>query len=187
MGTKASALTAYASTLASTDLVTIVDVSDTTHGAGGTSKKMTIANLIANSPNGGLAEKGAANTFTAAQTFSASIVATNRIYTGSITLLADDTVTTITPPANAGMIVFSPFNAFSANRNEAMAVIGYLLSVPAIQVLAQPATRVTVGTSVLAGTTGTDGTLNIGGVAGPLLYIENRLGLTISFNYMILL
>ncbi len=180
MGTKASALTAYASTLASTDLVTIVDVSDTTHGAGGTSKKMTIANLIANSPNGGLAEKGAANTFT-------GLITSSRILTGTVTTLADDTVTTITPPANAGAILFSPSNAFSSNRNEAMALIGYILSVPAIQVLAQPATRVTVGTSVLAGTTGTDGTLNIGGVAGPLLYVENRLGVTISFTYMILL
>lgn len=68
MGTKISALTAYASTLATGDLVAIVDVSDTAHGAGGSSRKMTIANLIANSPNGGLAEKGAANIFTAAQT-----------------------------------------------------------------------------------------------------------------------
>lgn len=35
-------------------------------------RKITVANFIANSPNGGLAEKGVANTFTVVQTFSSA-------------------------------------------------------------------------------------------------------------------
>lgn len=37
------------------------------NASAGAARKITVANFIANSPNGGLAEKGAANTFTAAQ------------------------------------------------------------------------------------------------------------------------
>lgn len=174
MGTKTiNQLTSLTDPVATGDLVPLYDTS------GAVTRQTTIAKVID-------AVEANANTFTAANVFS-GLVTASRIITGTITNLADDTVTTITPPANAGMILFSPSNAFSSNRNEAMALIGYLLSVPAIQVLAQPATRVTVGTSVLAGTTGTDGTLNIGGVAGPLIYVENRLGVTISLTYIILL
>lgn len=39
------------------------------NAAAGAARKITVANFIANSPNGGLAEKGAANTFAATQTF----------------------------------------------------------------------------------------------------------------------
>lgn len=52
-------LTAYASTLAADDEVVLWDTS------AAAPRKMTMANFIANSPNGGLAEKGAANAFTA--------------------------------------------------------------------------------------------------------------------------
>ncbi len=38
------------------------------NASAGAARKITVANFIANSPNGGLAEKGVANTFTATQT-----------------------------------------------------------------------------------------------------------------------
>ena len=47
---KISALTALASGHATGDLIPIVDVSDTTQAASGTTKKTTIANLLANLP-----------------------------------------------------------------------------------------------------------------------------------------
>lgn len=60
--TKISNLTALASPAAG-DLLAIVDVSASE------TKKITISDMIANSPNGGLAELGTANTWTAAQSF----------------------------------------------------------------------------------------------------------------------
>lgn len=54
-------LTAYASTLAASDEVPIWDAS------AAAARKMTVANFIANTPNGGLAELGAANIFAAIQ------------------------------------------------------------------------------------------------------------------------
>lgn len=115
MGTKLSALSAYASTLASTDLVEMVDVSDTTHGAGGTSKKMTIANFIANSPNGGLAEKGAANSFTQAQTITAAAA-------GDVALVVS---TAASPTASAVRFLYNGTTQVSFMRNGIRAEVVY--------------------------------------------------------------
>ncbi len=54
------------------------------NAAAGAARKVTAANFIANSPNGGLAEKGAANTFTEKQTITASLV--QQRLTGTVTV-----------------------------------------------------------------------------------------------------
>lgn len=50
------------------------------NASAGAARKITVANFIANSPNGGLAELGAAKTFTAKMTFSSGIGITGGSY-----------------------------------------------------------------------------------------------------------
>lgn len=61
-------LTAYASTLASDDEIAIWDAS------AAAARKVTVANFIANSPNGGLAELGGAQTLTGLKRFDGGVL-----------------------------------------------------------------------------------------------------------------
>lgn len=135
MGTKMSDLTAYASTLASGDLVEIVDVSDTTDGAGGTSKQMTVANVIANSPNGGLPELGSANTFTANQSIDTG--AEGRLTLGDTAASEYGTVRVLCGSAKYSWLVGGQNNVDNGFEiTPSTAAGGTTFSTPALQIMA---------------------------------------------------
>jgi len=119
-------LTAYASTLAASDEVPIWDAS------AAAARKMTVANFIANTPNGGLAELGAANVFTANQRVSALVGVNVAPTTGQqLTVLAGSTSTVgmvvdtpASPTANLAEFRNNGTAKFYVNANGAMTALG---------------------------------------------------------------
>lgn len=97
--------------------------------------------------------------------------------------LADDTAIAIVPPTSGG---FGNIVYYSAGQtvpaNNALFAYDVGASSPDMQKLGTTiGSSVAVGTTALAGTTGTDARLNLAGVNDGNIYIENRLGGTRDF------
>lgn len=98
---------------------------------------------------------------------------------GSVTL-ADDTATSFVPPRPQGTL------RIVSNANGAVADFAYDVSAGAIVAVGASGSSVTLGTTALAGTTGTDVRANYAAVNDGKIYIENRLGSSRTFRYLFL-
>lgn len=164
--TKISQLTTLAAaSVASGDWIPIVDVSDTSMAATGTTKKMP-ATIAFNNLN---------NNFSASQTVQGGVVATNfRTTTFSI---AQDNVQIVTPAGAIGIIMFS-VNFFPA----AGGIVMYrAASSPFCSVVAGGA-DLEVTTGILSGTTGNNNKITVSAHTNGNIYIEQRRASSISFT-----
>lgn len=140
----------------------------------------------ASSPTANIAE------FANNGTTKASIATTGELVipgmrSGSATI-NDDAVATLTPVQTVGLIVIyckSPLS--NALRNQVSAVVAYDVSANFVRILTQASTIMegTGASSVLTGTTGTDGKFTVGAYGGTV-YLENRIGASIAVNYLII-
>lgn len=162
-------------------------------------RKCTRADLIGGVITGGGTVATGGFTLTVPATGTAALLTQTNVFTvsqsiaslstGLIYNLADNAATSFEPYGAGGLLMFSPVNAVGATafRNQAMAIVAYVksASTPSIAIMTQPATRVSVSTGTLSGTTGTDDSLNISIHTDNNLYIENRLGGVVSLRYTI--
>ena len=97
-------------------------------------------------------------------------------------VIADDAVYSMAV-VSAGWLLIGTTSAGFSNRH---AIIAFRAGTgPYTGVVVQPSTVFEVSTSVLAGTTGTDGKITISATGG-MLYIENRSGASQSFTFAII-
>jgi hypothetical protein len=107
-------------------------------------------------------------------------ISTTKNYQGQTASINDDAATSFTPGAAAGIIVISHRNSAYST---AWGVVAYSTGQPFTTALVVSA-NCNVTTGVLAGTTGTDGKMTVSAHTNGKLYIENRLGVTISINIL---
>lgn len=163
--TKITALTALGAVPASGDQFVIVDVSDTTHSANGTTKKLAASFIAFLSQN---------NTFTGA------IVATY-LRSGSTGGIANNTAVTITPPLTYGLMLIGPSNA--SGLGNVAAVMTYAVNSSTTPNLLASGSLVETTSGVLTGTTGTNNKVTFSCATG-LIYVENRLAYSINLAYL---
>jgi hypothetical protein len=128
------------------------------------------------------AGNNAANTFSGVNSFTQTLT-TVRLRTGGPTSLADDTATSFTPTIYYGILAIVASNVATGSG----LVMFRCYAGPVCAVLASSAGTLLncVTDTVLTGTTGTDGKVNISAdsVTGKV-YIENRRGGTTSFSWL---
>lgn len=172
--TKISALTALStSQIATGDQFVIVDVSDTTHAASGTTKKLAASGLVWTD---GAQTITGAKTFSAAVTFS-DIIAMAHARTRS-DAIADDNVAVITPFQNTGVILINA----TTFTNTVSGILSYRAASGAIMHILAGGANLESSTSILTGTTGTDGKVTISANSNGNIYLENRMGGSITFR-----
>lgn len=166
--TKISALTSLGADPVSGDYFVIVDVSDTTMAASGTTKKLDAGRIPYLS--------------SAVNTFTGSIVGA-RIRSGVTGSMGDNTIATITVPVSRGLIVFGPNN--TGGTNNASGIIAF-------DTVGGSSSSIAVGTSVETstgiptGTTGTDGKFTFFVHTNGNIYFENRLGYGVNIAFLFL-
>lgn len=104
----------------------------------------------------------------------------------STVTIADDAVGTLTPPQNGGFLFVATGTDGAAPDTTVSAMVAYDCASAgglSITSLVAGAGIGTVGTSTLAGTTGTDVRLNIAAQSASV-QLENRLGASTTFTYL---
>ncbi len=112
------------------------------------------------------------------------VLKAKQIYTDSPADINDDSVLIITPHDNIGALLINARN--DAYKDASCLAIYRALATSFMEILAQPGIDVQTSTAILTGTTGADGRMTISANDNGNIYIENRLGLTISIAYTIL-
>lgn len=128
-----------------------------------------------------------AQTWTAAQTFSAGITVSgaasvlSAVRSGNTGAITDDSVATIAGVPDPCMILFWP-----QTGSTPAAVVSFRPNAPATQLVAtNDSANFGVTTGVLTGTTGTDTDVNVS-CSGGTVYVENRRGFNVLYYYLIL-
>lgn len=166
---KISALTELAAAnVASGDMIPIVDVSDTTHAASGTTKRVAA---------GAFAQVGAANTFTQDQTVNANLTA-QRFITRTDSIADDGVVSFSFGLSAVGMIILSS----TTFGDSVPGIIHFRAASSPTCTKIAGGSNLNVTTGVLTGTTGTNGRVTVSCTDGGVIYIENRMGSTMSIR-----
>ncbi len=100
-----------------------------------------------------------------------------------VATLWDDEVLVITPPTQFGIIIIFPRHPSYGNVWGGF-IYRHTTNVFVRQMFGDPVMATTVG--VLTGTTGQDNRVTVSACSGGKLYIENRRGLPISINYILM-
>lgn len=131
-------------------------------------------------PLSAVALLGTAQTWTAAQTFSQSVVAAS-VRSGDF-VLSDDTATAITPPRpNGAMLTF--YGTTGGGLRGEMALWAFRAVTGAVTNIVSGSNADVVNSTVLTGTTGADGKFTYS-CSGGQVYVENRLGQTVNLQYL---
>lgn len=97
--------------------------------------------------------------------------------------LTDDSVYSFTPKNAIGLLMIG---ARASNHGNASGLFIYRTSSTLFcSIIAQKASSIEVTTGVLTGTTGTDNRLTVSTHTDGKIYIENRMGLTVSLNVIL--
>lgn len=164
--TKISQLTTLAAaSVASGDWIPIVDVSDTSMAATGTTKKVQATMAFTNTPN----------TFTADQTINA-LLAAYHLRSASITV-AQNTAGIITPSQNLGIAVIS-VNFFP----DVAGIIVYRAAASGFCSILAGGANLEATTGILTGTTGNNGKVTVSAHTDGNIYIEQRRGASVAFR-----
>lgn len=168
--TKISQLTTLAAaSVVSGDWIPIVDVSDTSMAATGTTKKLGATMALTN----------IANTFSAAQIFSAAVTV------GAITTrtetIAQNTAVSFTPVSNLGMMIITP-NFFP----DVAGLIVYRAAASGFCSVLVGGGNLDATTGTLNGTTGSNGKVTVSTVSNGGVYIENRRASSIQFKLLVI-
>lgn len=121
---------------------------------------------------------GRANTWSAAQAFSAGVI-TQRARTGATGSIADDTAATIAVPSFPCLLMVSP-----ASSSTPIFIAHLRSNATAPVVLTSTGGTVTPTTGILGGTTGADARVNISVHTDNNCYVENRMGYGINYTYL---
>ena len=114
----------------------------------------------------------------------AGVVTASKVRASGATTIADDAVHTIAVVGTCMLII----NGRSSAYDEISCVVALRASnAPFVTILVQPSNWVEASTSVLNGTTGTNGKFTVSAVeAGGTVYLENRIGSSVSIGYTLL-
>lgn len=104
-------------------------------------------------------------------------------YTGAI---ADDGFTALVPPGVSGVLVISNTGSPSATRPYGIIAFRANAAAAPVTLNWSDATNIAYSTATPTGTTGTDGKLTFSCPGDGSVYVENRLGATVSFTFTFL-
>lgn len=186
---KTTQLDALAETPATGDLLMIVDVSDTTMAASGTNKRLPASYVARSGANATLiAGDGKTLTLTASGTalLSGAIAAVGAVNTGTTGAIADDNVYSFTPADTQAMLLIWALATGGISSTRAALVNFRAAGTPHCAIVVQGGTAFEASTSVLAGTTGTDGKVTISAASDGKVYIENRSGVSMNHQYLVI-
>lgn len=173
--TKISQLTTLSSsTVASGDWIPVVDASDTSMAATGTTKKVDAGNVAITDKN---------NTFSGFNTFSSTLTAS--AYRSGDVSVNNNAATILSGVAGRGILIL-----LNGNRNGESGMIAFRAQASPYCTLLTPdgSTLIQTSTSILTGTTGTNGYITVSATSGGEVYVENRSGTNLSsIRYVVLL
>jgi hypothetical protein len=136
---------------------------------------------------GSAALLGTVNVFTVGQTLPAARTSGTNTINDDVAISftpSGVTATALAAGSYAGLLLI--WGRFGSGGNQG-SVVAFRAGTSAFcAVVAQPSTLVAATTGALAGTTGTDGKLNVSVHTDGAIYIENRTGAQINIGYMIL-
>ena len=185
---KTTQLTQLAATPATNDLVMIVDVSDTTMAASGTNKRLP-ANYMARSNADATLIAGDGKTLTlpamGTALLSGALALVSGVSTGITGSVADDNVFSFAPADTQAMLLIWALAVGGISGTRAALVNYRAASTPHCGILAQGGTAFEAATGAMAGTTGTDGKVTISAANDGKIYIENRSGVSLNHQYLI--
>ncbi len=115
--------------------------------------------------------------------YSNNVSAGNYNYRGGNASIADNGVTSFTPGKSGGQILLRWSYGGGVDGGSVL----YDVTLSACEIIAQYGSTIEVTTGILTGTTGNDGVVTVSTQsASGKIYIENRLGGTITFSYTLI-
>lgn len=107
------------------------------------------------------------------------------LFSGNTGSLADDNAFSFTPAYSQGMLLIWTYSSGGIASQRAALVSFRAAGTPHCLIISQGGTSFEASTSVLAGTTGTDGKVTVSAASDGKVYIENRSSVSMNHGYMI--